>query len=150
MTCVYVYGLCAHVNVDTHTDVYIIHTHNIYRCRYACLRTSTQIQWGSSHIIYIYIYLFIYISIYIFIYLYIYLYIYFFLSLFISLFVCLFACLLICLFICVCICLSIHVCIYSFERWRKPLCTSLLTLLVFRAVFRAASATTVSASADDW
>ena len=150
MTCVYVYGLCAHVNVDTHTDVYIIHTHNIYRCRYACLRTSTQIQWGSSHIIYIFIYLFIYL--YIYIYISIYIFIYLFLSFFVYFFVCLFVCLFAYLFIymCVCICLSIHVCIYSFERWRKPLCTSLLTLLVFRAVFRAASATTVSASADDW
>ena len=36
------------------------------------------------------------------------------------------------------------------ERWRKPLCNSLIILLVFRAVFRAASATTVSASADGW
>ena len=36
------------------------------------------------------------------------------------------------------------------ERWRKPLYNSLLILLVFRALFRAASATTVSASADEW
>ena len=88
------------------------YTHNIYRCRYACLRTSTQIQWGSSHIIYIY--LFIYLYIYIYIYISIYIFIYLFLSFFVYFFVCLFVCLFAYLFIYMCVYLFIYSCMYLF------------------------------------